>query len=118
MSVVVVGVDLLWRVEVEMPDWRGWHPLVLRRLRRLLARDEDIVRVVAIRSSWERLLVTSVAQTVRVAVVADSPGAAARRAERALARTLMRLGRSPSVSAWIISTDGERSSSAETRRPG
>jgi hypothetical protein len=35
--------DLLWRVEVEMPDWRRWHPLALRRLRRLLASDEEVL---------------------------------------------------------------------------
>jgi hypothetical protein len=105
-----------WRVEVEMQGWRGWHPLKLRQLRRLLGGDEDVVRVLNV-SPWH-LLLRSVRPTVTIEVVADSPPAAARCAERAVARSLVHLGRSPTVSAWIISTDGDLAPPAEGKHRG
>jgi hypothetical protein len=42
-----------------------------------------------------------------VCVIADSPGAATDRAERAVSRALAELDRDATVSARIISTDGE-----------
>jgi hypothetical protein len=101
-----------WRVEVEMQGWRGWHPLKLRQLRRLLGGDEDVVRVLNV-SPWH-LLLRSVRPTVTIEVVADSPPAAARCAERAVERSLVHLGQSPAVSAWIISTRGMLIATAQT----
>ena len=116
MSFVIVDVDLLWRVEVEMPDWRGWHPFTFGRLRRLLERDEEVVRVLNV---WPwHLFLRTVRRTVTIEVVADSTPAAARRAERAVERSLVHLARSPAVSAWIITTDGQPAPPAEARRRG
>jgi hypothetical protein len=114
MSLVMVEADLIWRVEVELRDWRGWHPFKLRRLRRVLERDEQVVRVLSVQAS--HLLLPSVRPTVTVEVIADSPAAAARCAERAVERSLVHLGESPTVSAWIISTDGDLAPTRARRR--
>jgi hypothetical protein len=72
---LIVGVDLLWRVELELSAWRGSHPIKLRRLRRVLGRDAEIVRA---RNVSSHLLLRSAGATITVEVIADSPGAAAR----------------------------------------
>jgi hypothetical protein len=103
----VVGLSLLWRVTVEMPDWHGWHPLALRRLRRSLERDEEIVRVVEVWPWLDRLARRLLPPSVMVEVVADGPGRAAKRAEDAVKRSLARVGRPGTVAVRIVSTDGE-----------
>jgi hypothetical protein len=50
----------------------------------------------------------SIPPTITVEVAADSPGAAAQKAEQAVGRSLGALGQSPKARSWIISTDGER----------
>jgi hypothetical protein len=112
---LIVGVDLLWRVELELSAWRGSHPIKLRRLRRVLGRDAEIVRA---RNVSSHLLLRSAGATITVEVIADSPGAAARCAERAVERALVYLGESPTASAWIVSTDGDLPPAAGARRRG
>src|SRR5436190_22778471 len=41
----IVGVDLLWRVEVELLGWPSWATFARRRLRHTLEADAEVVRV-------------------------------------------------------------------------
>jgi hypothetical protein len=104
----VVGSDLIWRVEVEMPASRRWHLLAAPRLRRAVETASNVVRVRNRRPWLERLVLRSLPPTIVVEVVADSPAAAMRTAEQAVSRSLAELRQASDVRAWIVSTDGER----------
>lgn len=108
----IVGVDLVWRVEVRLPDWHSWAPSAKRRLRQTLEADVGVVRVHQVTPLLQRLLLRSIPPTVTVEVVADSPGAAQRCAERVVGRALAAIGHAGHAIAWIISTDGEPPASA------
>jgi hypothetical protein len=99
--------SVIWRVEVELPTRRR-HPLVtLHRLRRALESDSEVIQVRT--QPWlERLVLRSLPTSISVEVAADSPGAAAQKAELAVGRSLGTLGHSSKVRSWIVSTDGER----------
>jgi hypothetical protein len=99
--------EILWRVEVEIPHWHGWHPLARRRLRRLLDTDDEVVRVIPVVPWLQVRAPRQFPLSILVEVVADGPGQAAKRAEDATARALTGLGRPATVFARIISTDGE-----------
>jgi hypothetical protein len=114
-SSAVVGDNLLWRVEVEMPTGRRWNPLSRRRLRRTLAASSEVIQVRSLRPLLEGLVLRSTAPSIVVDVLADSPGAAAKRAEQAVSRALTEIGHEPTVQAHIISTDGERAPPAARR---
>ena len=96
--------SVIWSVEVELQEWRGWHPLAARRLRRGVESDAEVL---ANGRGLEHLLLRSTPATIVVDVEADSPGAAAAKAERAVKRALTELRKPSGVRAWIISTDGE-----------
>ena len=91
----------VWRVEIEV--------IAMRRLRRVLESDPAVIQV---RSQlWlERVVLQSIPATNTVEVAADSPGAAAQKAERTVGRSLGARGKSAKVRSWIVSTDGERPS--------
>jgi len=55
-----------------------------------------------------RVVLRSIPPTITVEVAADSPGAAAQKADQAFARSLGPLGQSSKVRSWIVSTDGKR----------
>jgi len=97
--------SVIWSVEVELQEWRGWHPLAARRLRRGVESDAEVLH--ANGRGLEHLLLRSTPATIVVDVEADSPGAAAAKAERAVKRALTELRKPSGVRAWIISTDGE-----------
>jgi len=88
----IVGVDLLWRVEVQPPGWHTWATSAGRRLRQTLEADPDVVCVPKVTSFLERLMLRSIPPTVTIELVADSPGAAHRCAERVVARSLAAIG--------------------------
>jgi len=102
------GVDLIWRVEVELPQWQGWHPLARRRLIRTLRSSPGLIAVRTLRTRLERLVLRSFGRSIVAHVVADSPGVAAERAERAVCQALVELGQQADARARIVSTDGER----------
>ena len=104
----VVGSDLIWRVEVELPARRGWRPLAASRLRRIVEAHSNVIRVRTRRPALERLVLRSLPPTILVEVVADSPAAAMRTAEQAVSRSLAKLRQPADVRACIVSTDGER----------
>jgi hypothetical protein len=100
--------DLVWSVEVEILGFRRWDPLIRLRLRRALAADSDVIGVRTLRPFVEGLALRSFAPSIVVEVIADSPGAAANRAETVVSRALAELGRGSDVRAHIVSTEGER----------
>ena len=103
----VSGSDLVWRVEIELAARRRWELVAMRRLRRLLESDPEVIQVRS--QPWlERVVLRSIPPTMTLEVAADSPGAAAQKAEQAVARSLRALGQSSRVRSWIVSTDGER----------
>jgi hypothetical protein len=103
----VSGSDLVWRVEIDMAAGRRWEWAAMRRLRRVLESDPEVIQVR--KQPWlERVMLRSIPTTITVEVAADSPGAAAQKAEQAVDRSLGALGQSSNVRAWIVSTDGER----------
>jgi len=103
----VSGSDLVWRVEIELAARRRWELVAMRRLRRLLESDPEVIQVRS--QPWlERVVLRSIPPTITLEVAADSPGAAAQKAEQAVARSLGALGQSSRVRSWIVSTDGER----------
>ena len=103
----VGGSDVIWRVEVELAARRRQQLVTLRRLRRALESDSEVIQVR--KQPWlERLVLRSLPRTITVEVAADSPGAAAQKAELAVGRSLYTLGQSSNVRSWIVSTDGER----------
>ena len=108
----IVGVDLLWRVEVQLPAWHSWAPSARRRLRQTLEADAGVVRVHQVTPLLQRLMPRSTPPTVTVEVVADSFRAAHRCAERVVARSLAVIGQPGPAIPWIISTDGEQPASA------
>src|SRR5437870_2621852 len=96
----VVGADLIWRVEVELPSPRGLGAAA--RLRRALDTDSSVLRVRSRRPWFERLVLRSLPPTIVVEVVADSPAAAMRAAEEAVSRSLAELQQPAEVRAWIV----------------
>jgi hypothetical protein len=103
----------VWRVELELAGRRRWEPVARRRLRRALESDPEVIQV--LNQPWlEPVVQRSIPPTITVEVAADSPGAAAQKAEQAVGRSLGALGQSPEVRSWIVSTDGERPSRSET----
>ena len=103
----VSGSDVIWQVEIELAARRRRQLVTMRRLRRALESDSEVIQVR--NQSWlERLMLRPLPPTITVDVAADSPGAAAEKAERAVGRSLDTLGQSSKVRSWIISTDGER----------
>ena len=108
----IVGVDLLWRVEVELLDWPSWATFARRRLRQTLEADAEVVRVHNVTPLLQRVILRSLPPSVTVEVVADSPAAAQRRAERVVARALTAIGHPARAIASIISTEGEPPASA------
>jgi hypothetical protein len=108
----VSGSDFVWRVEIELAARRRWELVGLRRLRRVLESDPEVIQVR--NQPWlERVVRRSIPPTITVEVAADSPGVAAQKAEQAVGRSLGALGQSPKARSWIISTDGERPSRPE-----
>ena len=103
----VVGSDLIWSVEVEMLARRRPQLVTDIRLRRTLESDSEVIQV-RNRPWLERLALRSLPPTVTVEVVAESPGAAAKKAEQAVGRSLDTLGQPSEVRSWIVSTDGDR----------
>jgi hypothetical protein len=67
-----------------------------------------VIEVRSLRPVLEGLVLRSTAPSIVVDVVADSPAAAAARAEQVVSRALAELGQEPTVRAQIISTAGER----------
>jgi hypothetical protein len=99
--------DLLWRVEVELPNWPSWSPAAGRRLRAALEGDPEVVRVVEVVPLAQRLLLRSIAPTVSIELVADSPAAASAAAEGIVKRSLEAIGKPGSARAWIVGTEGK-----------
>jgi hypothetical protein len=112
----VVGSRLVWRVEVDMPTGPRLNPLSRLRLRRKLAASSEVIQVRSLRPLLEGLALRSTAPSIVVDLVADSPGAAANRAEQAVSRALAELGQDETVQAHIISTEGERAPPAPELR--
>jgi hypothetical protein len=97
----------VWRVEIELAERRRWELVAMRRLRPVLKSDPEVIQV-RNRPWLERMALRSIPPTITVEVAADSPGAAAQKAEQAVGRSLGALGQSSKARSWIISTDGER----------
>jgi hypothetical protein len=97
---------VLWRVEVEIPQWRTWSPARLTRLRRALSSDANVKDVLEVWPLRWRPLRRYFPPYLTVEVAADSPARAAATAEAAVRHALVKCGTEPEAKARIISTDG------------
>jgi hypothetical protein len=103
----IADVDLLWQVEVQLPNWRSWSPAAGRRLRAALEGDPEVVRVIKVVPLAQRLLLRSIAPTVTIELVADSPAAASASAVAIVGRSLEAIGRAGPAIPWIVGTQGK-----------
>jgi hypothetical protein len=102
----VSGDDVLWAVEVELVGWRKWRRTLA--LRNLLAMDSDVVRVLGVPLIESILQSRTGARTVKIVVLADSPGEASRKAKAIVSRALSEINDAVEARPWIISTGGSR----------
>jgi hypothetical protein len=107
VTMPVAGHSPIWHVEVQLPAWRTWRPSARRRLRQALAADPEVVRVCEVTPLSQRLLLRSIPPTVKVDLLADSPGAAYRSAEEVVTRSLTAIGRPGPAIPWIVGTNGD-----------
>jgi hypothetical protein len=101
---------MLWGVEVELVGWPRRRRT--RTLRKRLAVAPEVVRVPKVPLIWSYfasiVLRTDRADpTVKIEVVADSPGAAHKKAEVVVTRALSEMDAPALARPWIISTDGD-----------
>ena len=101
--------QVVWRVDVEMPEWTSTSRRRLRQLRDAVADEPDVrgvLEVWPLRSQlWWRLFPNDFDPYLEVEVAADTPGRASAKAEEAVRRALGRCGASPEARSWIIETD-------------